>query len=132
MARKQVRHWQRPDLRAWAHSCRAWTIEGYCDLGVQTFVDPWPLSVAGEALAVLTGRRLLELVRDGGRWAIDSRDPEDSIARLEGRRDTGAIVLARHECGRPLPSSSAYGPAYVFELLAPPLKITSDPEGPPF
>lgn len=115
MTRRQiVRQWNRPDLRAWAHSCRAWTLEGYCDLGVQTFVDPWPLSVAGEALAVLTDRRLLELVRDGGRWQITSRLEADSTARLEGQ-PSGAIVLAGHVCRAPLPAA---GPP-IFDLIAP-------------
>lgn len=81
-----------------------------CDLGFETRVDPWPLSVNGEAVGVVLGRRLLELARASGVWAISSRHPGRSAARLSGAPDpTGfhspvLAVLAAHECDVPLPS----------------------------
>lgn len=91
----------RPDL---CPRCLTLTLVGDCDLGIGTRVDPGRLSVNGEALAVVLGRRLLELVRIGGVWSLTSRDPDRSADRLNRTAGPGGVharvraVLVEHEC----------------------------------
>lgn len=64
--------------------------------------DPVPLSVIGEALALLDGRRTYELSRHGSGLALYHRDHW----QISGRHASDTcIVLADHKCGTPpLPS----------------------------
>lgn len=112
---------RQPRLKPETCSCRTWVVMGYCDLGVQTRCDPAPLDVQGEALAILTGRRLLEVVRIGAQWQLTSREAHRSVAALESpalRWPLGPMALADHLCHVPLPAAA---PAQaLFDLLDPP------------
>lgn len=76
-------------------------------------VDPAPLSVVGEALAVITGRRTYALRRLGGRHLLSRRSSFAIAGSPAGSaRAARYDVLADHACAAgPLPTiPSAYQP----------------------
>ena len=85
--------------------CGATTVTGDCNLNVSTTVDPAPISVAGEALAILTRRRVLDVARVRGMWRIFHRPTAESIHRLRGDpfAHYGSGIVAAHVCWAPLP-----------------------------
>jgi hypothetical protein len=95
------------------------------DGGIETYVEPVPLSKVGEALAVLTGRRCVLLIREAGHWVIQRRLLTDVAKERISRED----VLVEHKCGAPeLP------PAETTFPPVPPPRETELPtyEEPPF
>ncbi len=67
---------------------------------LRAVVDPAPLSAQAELAALLAGRRTFRLANaDGGRVEIDARDHFAISATPPGGN---VIVVAAHECGKPL------------------------------
>lgn len=93
--------------------CGAPTLVGHADGLFNVWVDPEPLDVTGEALAILTARWTFLLYREGSAWVIDLRMGDDIATDPPGSHK-GADVLARHECwSGPLPRGPSAWPAYV-------------------
>ncbi|HEU5084459.1 MAG TPA: hypothetical protein VFU14_14040 [Acidimicrobiales bacterium] len=78
---------------------------------VEATVDPTPLSTLGEALAVLTGRRLYTLRRYTGRYHLGDRSP--LMIRATPADAARYDVLANHVCGQPVPPTWAGPSVYV-------------------
>lgn len=95
----------RPLLAVVCRLCGAKVLVGQDDSdgGIETYIDPEPLSVAGEAVAVLTGRRCVVLMREAGHWVAQRRLLTDVAKERQPRED----VLVEHRCNAPpLPSTS--------------------------
>lgn len=96
--------------------CKALVVNGDCRrTHVAVRADAGPLSVEGQALAVLTRRFTFNLVRSRGAWVIFVRDTDEVIAQVS--TGLGAPVLVEHMCHAPLPSRP--GPT-AHDLIAPP------------
>lgn len=103
----------RPDQ---CRRCKAPIVVGDCArTHVETRADVGPLSVPGQALAVLTRRCTFRLVRTRGRWVVSYREPAEIVCAIE--TGLGPPVLVWHVCGAPLPTLP--GPS-ALELIAPP------------
>lgn len=61
-------------------------------------VDPYPLSPAGEVVALMQGRKTYTLAWAGGRYEIDRRDEWRIEGNPPGSRPTVDVVV-NHECG---------------------------------
>lgn len=75
---------------------------------LEVHADPMPLSPVGEAVALLSNRRTVNLRREGGGWVIDRRDDHDIAATPAGTA-TRTDVLGQHHCatGPPPPALRA-------------------------
>jgi hypothetical protein len=67
-----------------------------CALSV--VVDTYPLSAAGEVVALMSGRRTYSLTWAGGRYEIDRRDEYRIDGNPPGAR-ANVDVVVNHECG---------------------------------
>lgn len=85
--------------------CSTWVITGLDadTLALEAACDPQPLNTLGEAMALVAGRRTLNLTRTRGRLELEQRwaDHVESQPAGTGRAD----VLAEHVCGQPIPAS---------------------------
>lgn len=82
---------------------------------IETRVDAAPLSIPGQALAVLTGRWTFRLVRSRGVWSISVRLLDEVTAALQAQLPGPVLVM--HQCHTPLPTQP--GPT-ALDLIAPP------------
>lgn len=98
--------------------CRVPTATGDCArTSIETRVDVAPLSIPGQALAVLTGRWTFRLARSRGVWAISVRMLDEVTAALQAQPSSPGSVLVMHRCLTPLPTQP--GPT-ALDLIAPP------------
>lgn len=83
------------------HACGRYVIAGLDDprCAGPAITDPDPLSAAGEALAVLTGRTTYNLVRTGTLVELDHRNAIIIAGSPPGSR--GHDVVATHVCDAP-------------------------------
>lgn len=107
--------------------CQAWTVAGLdADiLALEARCDPTPLSALGEVLALVDGRRTVDLIRTRGRLELEQRWGEhiDTFPAGGGHGD----VLASHVCGQPIPATWS-----ATSVHAPPRSRTTTPTRPPF
>lgn len=68
-------------------------------LAVTVSLDPTPVDVMGELLAVIAGRGTWRLSWCGGHYEVDPR----TAIEIERTPPTEVEVLAGHRCGEPLP-----------------------------
>lgn len=105
------------------HTCGSYVVCGLDDprCAGAAIADTAPLSVLGEALAVLTGRDTYNLRRVGKRIELDHRSAIVIAGSPPGTR--ACDVVAAHVCGQPLPTMpTAYAPTTTKEI----------PDAPPF
>ena len=94
--------------------CGAWTIAGVdADiLALEAHCDPTPLTPLGEALALATGRRTVELIHTRGRYELEQRWADHIAGRPAGagrRYD----VLAEHRHHDPIPTAWSTDTAFT-------------------
>lgn len=82
--------------------CRAVILRGLdADVAALTVtVDPAPLTLLGEVLALARGRTTYDLTRRGGRYELDPRNP----SHIKKRPASEFHVAPEHKCGNPLPA----------------------------
>jgi hypothetical protein len=82
--------------------CRSPVMVGLDDdmCALSAVVDVYPLSPAGEVVALMSGRRTYSLTWAGGRYEIDRRDSYRIEGMAPGDRSNVDVVV-NHECGTP-------------------------------